>query len=299
MPIKKLHLVYQAGFLLLAILLHSAPAPALVAPETGPLLEVVNREPTDEQLHEYYFIPEHQDFTPAEATPESTSPFQILSLVDSSFHSNFLSLLAWQLARRLWPDPDEPYNRRRHFGTWLRDHEDATCLNTRGKLLERESMVPVKYRPNGCTVESGKWYEPYSGTIQTQASVLQIDHVVPLKNAYISGAWKWDDNTRCGYANFMANKFHLVISDARENMRKGDRTPAGYMPPNEEYACEYIKNWLQVKLIWGLILNPEEAAAIDSLVEQNHCNKRSFRMTPAALNQQRAAMEEFKAICAQ
>src|SRR5690606_36654672 len=150
---------------------------------------------------------------------------------------------------------------------------DNICMNTRARVLVRDSQSPVTFRGNrDCVVDSGLWNEPYTGEQVTSSRQIQIDHMVPLKNAYVSGAWRWDYKTRCLYANFMGYRYHLVSSDAKQNMSKGDLGPDGYLPPNIAYRCQYLKNWLAVQLIWGLSLTLTEAQAIHDTVYALGCN---------------------------
>lgn len=44
---------------------------------------------------------------------------------------------------------------------------------------------------SACTATSGTWFSPYDGATWTAASDVDIDHMVPLKNAWISGANAW------------------------------------------------------------------------------------------------------------
>ncbi|HEY8270913.1 MAG TPA: hypothetical protein VIG33_08485, partial [Pseudobdellovibrionaceae bacterium] len=111
-----------------------------------------------------------------------------------------LSLMNWVHHNEELEDPDVPYNRKNHYGTWVRDRRENNCYNTRARVLIRDSQIPVTFNDKGCTVLSGQWYDPYSNQEYTQASDIQIDHVVPLKNSYVSGGWKWDSSTRCLYA---------------------------------------------------------------------------------------------------
>jgi hypothetical protein len=206
-------------------------------------------------------------------------------------------LLRWALNRTDWPLPDSPYNRRQKFGNWLKDHTKDSCLNTRAKILIRESKVPVRMSANGCTVVEGEWDDPYTGTIFTRASQVQIDHMVPLKNAYVSGAWRWSQKDRCAYTNFRANRFHLVAVSGHENMSKGDRSPADWLPSNPAFVCEYLKDWLSVKLIWGLILGPREGKAIKQALRAYRCQPEEFEMAPGELAEQRVAIQQSYAQC--
>ncbi len=208
-----------------------------------------------------------------------------------------ISLLRFDHHDENYGDVNEPYNRSKHFGTWIHDKTDGTCYNTRAKVLIRDSKTPVTFNPKGCTVVSGTWDEPYVGNVVTSASDIQIDHFVPLKNTYISGGWKWDYSKRCLYANFMGNDFHLISADGPQNMKKGDKTPEGYMPPNKAYVCQYLEQWLKVKLIWELGLTPPEKDAVVSLISQNHCDLSKFNYAAKDLQQQRTFMADNAGLC--
>ncbi|MDG0816020.1 HNH endonuclease family protein [Bdellovibrio svalbardensis] len=208
-----------------------------------------------------------------------------------------LSLLQFDHHNESYGDVNEPYNRSKHFGGWINDKNDDTCYNTRAKVLIRDSKTPVTVSSSGCTVVAGSWDEPYTGNQLTKASDIQIDHFVPLKNTYISGGWRWDFRKRCLYANFLGNSFHLISADGPQNMKKSDRTPEEYMPPNKAYACQYLEQWLKVKLIWELGLTPPEKQAVVSLIEQNHCDLSKFNYSAQDLQQQRAFMADNMNLC--
>lgn len=191
----------------------------------------------------------------------------------------------------------EPYSRSKHFGTWIRDPRENSCYNTRTRVLIRDSSVPVTFRSSGCTVHAGHWEEPYTGRAYTQASDIQIDHFVPLKNAYISGAYKWNKTQRCLYANFMGSEFHLLPVYGRENSMKGDRTPEGYMPPNRAYQCQYLQQWLKVKLIWNLALSESEKDSILKLVQENHCDSAGLQINSRELAKFRQAIVDNLEMC--
>ncbi len=199
-----------------------------------------------------------------------------------------VNLLKWLLHDEPLTIPQEKYIRKLHFGRWINDPTDDTCMNTRARVLVRDSEVDVKFRgTRQCSVESGKWHDPYANQDVTEAKGIQIDHLVPLKNAYLSGAWEWDYKTRCLYANYTYFKAHLISSGAHENMSKSDSGPEKYLPPNEDYRCEYIRNWVAVKAIWSLKLNPLEVQAIYDGVKQYKCNLNSFKMSLDGLAKQR------------
>jgi hypothetical protein len=256
-------------------------------PESNPSLQ-----PSQSEQYDRYYKIEDPSTLVMSAVLNPVDYMQPKGLLDEA-----VNLMRWALNRAAWPEPDDPYNRRRDFGTWLRDRHDGSCLNTRAKILVRESQVRVGMNSTGCTVKTGKWYDPYTGQTFTEASKVQIDHMVPLKNAYISGASQWDWPHRCAYANFMANHFHLVVVSGHENMSKGDSTPAEWLPPNRDFLCAYLKDWLSVKLIWGLIMGPHETFAIKRAFRDAHCDPNSFTISPEELAQQREAIDTELSAC--
>ena len=205
------------------------------------------------------------------------------------------SLLNFDLHKGNYGDVVEPYQRLKHFKTWI--FPEGDCRNTRALVLTDTSEVPVKMNSSGCTVSSGSWQDPYSGKTLTNAQDTQIDHFVPLKNAYISGADRWTLLRRCQYANYRGNNFHLIPVLGHENTKKSDRSPEGYMPPNRAYACTYLAQWLKVKLIWSLELSSSEKSAIENLVQKYNCTAAELTYTNAQLDQQRQEITKTQDIC--
>lgn len=239
----------------------------------------------DEHFSSFYQI----DETAAQPT-DFQNPVEMVGWAEELLRELKIDITNWAFTNSPMPEAAEKYNRDKHFGPWKNDPTDNTCLNTRGKVLLRDSAASVTYNSSGCTIATGLWHEPYLGATYTSSKDIQIDHVVPLKNAYISGAFQWDSHTRCVYANFMGNDFHLLPVDGRSNMRKGDQTPAGWMPANQAYACEYLKNWLSIKLIWKLRINPKEAAAVERVLNAANCDMTEFKFTKAELARQRGVI---------
>lgn len=216
--------------------------------------------------------------TPADPTTLSIlrSPETILQKVKEKSYS----LLSWKTYKRSQPVTIPKYKRVEQFGRWVNDPSDDVCYNTRALVLMRDSNQDVTFaEANKCNVIEGRWRDDYTGQVFTKREDIQIDHLVPLKNAYMSGAYKWPFKTRCLYANFLGYKFHLKSVNANQNMKKGDSAPDEYMPPNAKYACPYLKNWLTVKFLWGLRMTESEAAAITQLIHDNHCKVSDYKVS--------------------
>lgn len=240
-----------------------------------------------------------------EAPKSEKSQIDVISIWDEVFvqtsevYQRFILVLTnWKPKKSPIPEETEAYKRSYHFGRWINDPNDDSCYNTRGRALERDSEVPVKTSDtNQCRVDQGLWTDPYTHKKTKVAKEIQIDHLVALKNAYVSGAFKWSRKYRCLYANYMGNSYHLLSVDARENMAKGDRSPADYLPPREEYRCEYIKAWLKVKLIWGLNMSDYEAEGIEAAIKENKCPASMFRISKKELLEQRRIIQESQYVC--
>jgi hypothetical protein len=209
----------------------------------------------------------------------------------------FVSLIHWDHHRTTLEDPSEPYNRLRDFGSWVINHAHSSCLDTRGEVLARSSRIPVTYLPGGCRVTSGQWLDLYANKIVTVANDLDIDHVVPLKNAYLSGGWKWTPQRRCLYANYMGNNFHLLAVNKGDNRQKGQNGPDAFMPENVAFRCAYLAIWLKIKLIWNLALPPDEAAAVATLLKENNCELARMNMPADELQNQRRIISSQREIC--
>ncbi len=215
----------------------------------------------------------------------------------SAVRAAVLSLFNFVHHQDPYGDAAQPYNRTRHFGGWVRGTAGVTCQNTRAQVLVRDSLEKVTFNNKGCIVAQGKWVDPYTAQTVITAAQMDIDHFVPLKNAYLSGAHKWDFERRCLYANYRGNNFHLLAVTNSANRSKGDKSPLDYMPENPAYRCQYLAQWLKVKLIWSLGLTPPEREALIQLAQQNQCSPALFQFQIQELNSQRKAIADAKDLC--
>jgi hypothetical protein len=116
-----------------------------------------------------------------------------------------------------------------------------------------------------CAAVSGSWFSPYDEATWTAASDLDIDHVVPLKNAWISGAWAWTTAERRAFANDLTDPQLIAVTD-NVNQAKGDKTPDSWKPPVASYHCTYARMWVQVKYVWELTVTQAEKSALTSML---------------------------------
>jgi hypothetical protein len=141
------------------------------------------------------------------------------------------------------------------FADWY--DADRNGCNTRKEVLIAESLEPVQIGP-GCTITGGRWFSIYDNVETTDSSKFDIDHMVPLSEAWDSGAWNWNADQRKHFANDLDQPFFLIAVTASSNRSKSDRDPAEWMPPNANYHCEYVRIWIEIKRAWDLSVDQAE-----------------------------------------
>ena len=152
------------------------------------------------------------------------------------------------------------YERSLYGGGW--DDADGNCLDTRAEVLRDLSTGPVRMRRGGCSVDSGRWLDPYTGNALTKASDVDIDHVVPLAWAHAHGAASWDAKRKAAFANWAPNLLPVTASVNRE---KGADGPLRWLPPKVAYRCEYLLRFERISKTWGLTLSASEAEGMAEL----------------------------------
>ncbi len=144
------------------------------------------------------------------------------------------------------------YSRKLFGSTW--SDVDSDCQNTRAEILISRSLERVGLNKKGCIVLSGKWNDFYFNETHTRASDVDIDHVVPLKNAFDTGAANWPEEKRVRFANDPDN---LVITNLKYNRQKGAKSPLEWLPVQKNYACKYLKSWISTKEKYHLTISEQ------------------------------------------
>jgi len=139
----------------------------------------------------------------------------------------------------------------------------GTC-NTREWVLRRDG-VEVQTGPD-CNPTSGSWPSPYDGATWYSSSDVDIDHVVPLAEAWRSGASEWAQSRRVGFANDLDNPQLIAVTD-NVNQAKGDQSPDQWKPPLTSYWCTYASMWTDIKYTWDLTATSAEVAALRNMLE--------------------------------
>ena len=120
-------------------------------------------------------------------------------------------------------------------------------------------------------VVSGRWRCRFTGEWVTDASKLDIDHLVPLADAWDSGAHAWDKDRRERYSNGVGVKSWrrswLLPVTAKYNRAKGSRSPEEWLPPNDVYLLNYAADWIATKAYWNLSITQAEKDTLENLLK--------------------------------
>ncbi|EEP81823.1 hypothetical protein UREG_06688 [Uncinocarpus reesii 1704] len=153
--------------------------------------------------------------------------------------------------------PQDGYSRSL-FPHWITI--EGAC-NTRETVLNRDGTDLTI--DDNCYPVRGNWYSPFDGARWTQASDVDIDHVVPLSNAWKSGARDWTTAKRRGFANDLVNPQLIAVTD-NVNQEKGDKGPEDWRPPllcgsrgmpfadaytPGSYHCTYSRMWIKPHVV--------------------------------------------------
>jgi hypothetical protein len=139
---------------------------------------------------------------------------------------------------------------------------------TRDLVLDRDSSTPVQRDQFGCDVIAGDWLSVYDGTVVTDPSEIEVDHVVALKEAWDSGAWAWTPEQRRAFANDLTDPRTLRAVNRSANGDKGASDPANWMPSQQDYWCTYLGDWVAIKVRWGLSMDQSEFGRIRNIVRE-------------------------------
>lgn len=157
--------------------------------------------------------------------------------------------------------PMTGYDRDRFGAAWL--DTDRNGCDTRNDILRRDLSHRV-YDPDthGCVVVSGLLNDPYTSDrirfVKGDGNLVDIDHVVALGNAWVTGAFRWEIRKRAALAN---DPMNLLAVDASANRQKGDGDTATWLPHNKAFRCEYVAHQIGVKAKYGLwVTAPEKDA---------------------------------------
>lgn len=159
------------------------------------------------------------------------------------------------------PEGSETGYSRDKFPHWI---DQGDNCNTREVVLKRDGEnVQVG---SDCYPTSGTWRSPYDDGVWTQPSDVDIDHMVPLAQAWRSGASSWTTAKRQDFANDLTHAQLWAVTD-NVNQEKGDKDPAQWKPPNTGFYCMYARAWVDVKYQWKLTADQAEVTALGGMLD--------------------------------
>jgi hypothetical protein len=148
------------------------------------------------------------------------------------------------------------------FDVWAGQPDGCT---TRQDVLARDGDGVVE-GSDGCQPASGSWYSAYDGATVTVVAQATIDHVVPLADAWRTGADQWTPAQRKAFGNDLTDA-QLIIASSSSNSSKGDKDPSEWKPPNTAYWCTYGEQYVSVKYAFHLFVTTDEKSALGDLLD--------------------------------
>ncbi|TLS45814.1 HNH endonuclease [Streptomyces montanus] len=165
---------------------------------------------------------------------------------------------------------------RSKFRHWTDADRDG--CNTRMEILTSEAVTAPEQGPN-CVLTGGLWYSSYDDQYFDNARKLDVDHLVPLAEAWDSGASRWSAKEREAYANDLDDARALIAVSAASNRSKADQDPSTWLPAFAGYRCQYVIDWVADKTRYQLAVDPSEEAALSETLSR--CPNESITVTLA------------------
>lgn len=160
------------------------------------------------------------------------------------------------------------------FQHWI--DADGDGCHTRNEVLIAEADDPVTVG-SACSLSGGRWFSYYDRVSWTNTADVDIDHMVPLAEAWDSGARTWTSTERRDYANDLGDYRSLVGVTDNVNQSKGDQDPSTWMPQYDK--CRYLGEWIAVKHRWRLTIDSTEKSSLQSLASS--CSNVTITVTYA------------------
>ena len=157
----------------------------------------------------------------------------------------------------------EKYYRKLFYDSW---GTDAHGCSTREVILQRDLKNTTL---KGCKVQTGTLNDPYTGKTvdfkrgQDTSEAVQIDHVVALSNAWATGAYKLDAETRYKLSQ---DPLNLLAVEGQANQEKSDGAADTWLPSNQAFQCQYVARQISIKYKYHLWVTPAEKSAMQKVL---------------------------------
>ncbi len=278
-PISRSARALAASFLALAVLLSGCALPAVSETSPDPTVtesapgtaEALSPKPEPEETASDEPAPEESpvpDEPLASPEPEElTAPTDISDPTAPSANYAAAAERLGQLAVK-GRAPKTGYDRKEFGQAWA--DVDRNGCDTRNDILRRDLAVS-SFKPGtrDCKVLTGTLADPYTGTAiefdsATNASGVQIDHVVALSDAWQKGAQRLTLDERTAFAN---DPLNLRAVEGAANQQKSDSDAASWLPKNKSFRCEFVTTQIDVKAKYGLWVTPAEQSAMAAILQ--------------------------------
>ena len=160
------------------------------------------------------------------------------------------------------PNPIGDY-RREDWSHWD-DIDGNGCDARQDALIAWSTVAATVNRAGTCKTITGWWVSPYDLVASANPGDFDVDHLVPLADAFDSGGWQWNASKRRQFAN---NQDELVVASASSNRSKGADSPDQWRPSNRASWCAYATGWVAVKVTWGLTATTAERDALGQMID--------------------------------
>ena len=164
--------------------------------------------------------------------------------------------------------PATGYDREARFGTAWLDVDHNGC-DTRNDVLARDLTELERQGP--CKVLRGTLVSPYTGERvdfvrgNRTSTLVQVDHVVALENAWRTGAQQLSQSEREALANDPVNLFAV---DGHSNAQKRSGDAATWLPADTAFRCTYVEHQVTVKTTYRLWVAPAELDAMARVLDR-------------------------------
>jgi hypothetical protein len=154
------------------------------------------------------------------------------------------------------------------FGTTLRAVPGSGGCNSRDVVLKRD-LIDITYQTGStCIVNDGALFDRYTGAWfwynnRETAHTVATDYVVPLSDAWASGAATWSATQRSEFVN---DPEELIETSAAAVAAKAGRTADGWLPANVAEQCTYVADQITVKSAYLLTVTAAERAAMAAVI---------------------------------
>lgn len=181
------------------------------------------------------------------------------------------------LLKQLHVVPEMTTSAPKSFAAWGKPTV-KTCKTLQAQVLAADATGAT---PRNCSAAGLSWSDPLTGTAVKDASKMTVVRLVPIEEAWDSGASRWDTKTRTAFANDLKYDGSLIAVSKSGASKRKDREPSAWMP-STKLRCDYATAWMSVKVRWNLTIDQAEYDALRSVMGLSKCAKRAVPVVKLA-----------------